>query len=205
MNIVFLYLNYESTILNHEDFLSSNPNLHSMHTLLRQQSDFDINIIQRSAFESTPIVDGVQYFFIVDEFSNKLRWWQEPKSSFEVIKKLKPNITYVTGLNLPLQFRWLRRQIGDDITIIGQHTGERIWANRKIWLQQFGLRVVDGFIFSSETDKNHWTRTSVIIPRQCTYLIPSLESDIQKTVQSLLAIFSMMDKQKKLVDVSDVI
>jgi len=198
MNIVFLYLNYESDIFNHQDYFNSHPNLHALHKLIKQRPDSDISVIQRATFKSTPVVDGVQYFFTVDEYSARLRWWQEPRSSIAIIKNLKPNIAHVPDLNLPLQFRWLRRQVGNDVAIIGEHTGETIWANRKIWLQQFGLRVVDGFIFTSESDKNLWIKTSVILPRQTIYLIPQLKSDIQKTVQSLLTIYLTVDNQKKL-------
>lgn len=193
MKIAYLYFSYEPDIQHHEDYFKSDPRPHLLHKQLKQDSDLDITVIQRSAFEGTHVVDGVKYYFIADEFSNTLRWWQEPKSSIAVIKKLNLNILQVAGLNLPLQFRWLRRQIGHNITIIGQHTGETIWANRKIWLQQFGLRVVDSFIFASESDKSPWTRTSVILPRQTIYLIPHLQSNLNKTVHSLLSIYSTMD------------
>ena len=193
MKIAYLYFSYDPEIRHHEDYLNSDPRPHLVHKQLKQDSDLDITVVQRSAFESTHVVDGVKYYFITDEFSNILRWWQEPKSSIAVIKKLNLDILQVAGLNLPLQFRWLRRQIGHNITIIGQHTGETIWANRKIWLQQFGLRVVDGFIFANESDKYSWIKAAVILPRQTIYIIPYQHNDLRKTVRALLKIYSTMD------------
>jgi hypothetical protein len=56
--------------------------------------------------------------------------------------------------------------IGKEAVIIGQHMGEDIWANRNLWLQQFGLRPVDGFIFHHKEEEYHWTRASVILSKQ---------------------------------------
>ena len=121
-----------------------------------------------------------------------LRWWQEPVEVFEHISEMQPDIIQVRGLDLPLQFRWLRRVVGNKIKIIGEHTGETIWASRNLWLQQFGLRVVDSFIFKNMKDVIAWTKASVILDKQPITEIKFSTKNPEAGAKSLLKFYNTL-------------
>ena len=77
------------------------------------------------------------------------------------------------NLGLPLHFRWLRNLLPQKTKIIGHHTGEHIWIQLRLFLQQFGLRTADGFIFENLEDAEPWLKASVILPRQPVFEIPN--------------------------------
>ena len=141
--------------------------------------------MQRASFKESYSLDNITYHFVCDGYHSSLLWWQEPVSSFELLADIKPDIIEIAGLNLPLNYRWLRRIVGEGIKIIGTHTGEDIWANRKIWLQQFGMRVVNGFIFQRKADAEPWIRTAVILPRQRVFILDTYGEKSQKNEEKL--------------------
>lgn len=167
---------------------------------LRTTHLLTINVVQRITFNSTKNVNNISYYFVTDEFAPLLRWWQEPVPVLQLLSKIEPDIIHVSGLNLPLQFRWLRRIIGDGIIIIGEHTGESIWANRNLWLQQFGLRVVDGFIFNNMKDAHPWTKASVILEKQPIAEIATSSKDITETAKLLMNFYTELRTTKNTRD-----
>ncbi len=189
MHLALLYLDGRDNFTTPTKYLKLQENRHQHFTHLLQQPDISICIVQRASFEETYSRDNITYYFVRDEYQSTLRWWQEPASSFELLADIKPDLIQIAGFNLPLNFRWLRRIIGESIKIIGTHTGEDIWANRNIWLQQFGLRVVDGFIFQKKADTEPWIRTSVILPRQPIFILDAYGGETQKEEEKLRDIY----------------
>ena len=186
MYVVYLNLMSDNTSQNPDTFFKSSPLPHTLFKELTKELPEAISVVQRAIFEATTNWENVDYHFIKDEFAPSLRWWQEPVTVLERLSKFQPDIIQVRGLDLPLQFRWMRRAVGDKIKIIGEHTGETIWANRNLWLQQFGLRVVDGFIFDRLKDAREWTKTSVILENQPIVEIPLRTKDSSVTAKLLL-------------------
>jgi len=192
MKLAFLYLDQPSNINSSSEYLKFYHDRHNHYVHLNKNDDFSIVITHRTSFQETITQDHISYYFIRDEFDSSLRWWQEPVSLFEPLAKINPDIIQIAGLSLPLNFRWLRRIVGDEIKIIGSHTGEEIWAQRNLWLQQFGLRVVDGFIFQKKSDIEPWLRTSVILPRQSIFIMNAYGSDDQSDNEKLTHIYQEM-------------
>jgi hypothetical protein len=156
---------------------------------LKKTQATDISIVQRTSFDIIKTIDDISYHFITDEFKSELRWWQEPESIFQVLADIHPDLIHVNGLDLPLQFRWLRRIVGDNVKIVGEHTGKTFWAQRNLWLQQFGLRVVDGFIFKSLEEAQAWIKASVILDKQPVIEIPSLTKNPKEAAKSLIEFY----------------
>jgi hypothetical protein len=189
MHLVYLNMLIESDFNDPESYIYSS---HIPQTFLRElqgNHSFKISVIQRATFTENTEIEGISFSFMKDEFPGNLRWWQEPESTLQHLAALKPDIVHVKGLNLPLQFRWLRRMVGDTTVIVGEHTGEDFWAQRNLWLQQFGLRAVDGFIFKNPEDANLWRKTSLVLEHQPLIEISSLKSDHATTAEKLIKFY----------------
>lgn len=189
MHQAFLYLDIPNKFSSPADYLKLNSERHMNSLLISERPDVQTSIVQRAEFNETYIQDTITYYFVRDGYGATLRWWQEPVSSFEILTKINPDLITIVGLNLPLNFRWLRRMVGEDSKIIGSHTGEEIWAQRNLWLQQFGLRVADGFIFQNKPDTEAWLRAAVILPRQPIYILNSFGLAEQTEAEKLKDIY----------------
>ena len=192
MHIAYLNLASIKNVQNPDAYFSSTDIPHNIYKELSKEPVEMISIVQRATFNATNKLEKVGYYIVRDEFEVTLRWWQEPVTVIEQLSELKPDIIHVYGLNLPLQFRWLRREVGDRIKIVAEYTGETIWANRNLWLQQFGLRVVDGFIFKNMEDAHPWTKTSVILERQPVVEIALSSKNPEATVKSLMKFYNKL-------------
>jgi hypothetical protein len=190
MHLAFLLLEKIKTSSSPPVYAQVFPGRHQLYTLLKQKSCSRISHVQRAAVSKSGEVDAINYYFIEDAFGVRLRWWQEPVPALESLVQLKPDVILVAGLDLPLNFRWLRRLTGIDIKIIGCHTGETIWPRRNLWLQQFGLRVADAFLFQTIEDNRPWKKASVILTRQPVYQIESLDRGTEKSAEQLNKICS---------------
>jgi len=190
MHIVYLNLYSDKNSFDPDSFYKSSYLPHSLFAKLSMTHHQSISIVQRATFNAISMPEKVGYYFVNDEFDLTLRWWQEPVAVFKQISKIQPDIINVRGLDLPLQFRWLRREVGDKIKIVGEHTGEMIWASRNLWLQQFGLRVVDGFIFKNMKDAITWTKASAILDKQPITGISLFSKNQEATATSLLKFYT---------------
>ena len=194
MHVAYLNFIPDSDSSEVESYLKESHLPLNLYQDIRNTYSIDLSIIQRALFSTSTIVDDISYYFISDEFKSELRWWQEPESTLQAVAKSNPDIIHVIGLDLPLQFRWLRRIIGEKVIIIGEHTGKTFWAQRNLWLQQFGLRVVDGFIFKNISDAQAWIKASVILERQPFITIPSLNKNIKDSAKSLIKFYNELKK-----------
>jgi hypothetical protein len=157
---------------------------------MRRHFPVRISHLQRAQFQKIVTLQDIDYYFIKDRLPGQLRWWQEPGQVFDQAEKLNPDIIEISGLNLPLQFRLLRRQIGPQVLIIGQHCGEDFWPNQRIWLQQFGLRVADGFIFSDEKVYKAWLKASVVLKKQAFLILGATHRHSNKNIQLIYDFYS---------------
>ncbi len=189
MKLAFLYLDQPHDFKTPSGYLKLCQNRHEHFVHLIQKSNISIIITQRADFNETFTQNNITYYFTRDGYDPTLRWWQEPVASFELLADFKPDLVQIEKLSLPLNFRWLRRIVGEEVKIIGNHGGEDIWAQRNLWLQQFGLRVVDGFIFQKKADTEPWIRNSVILPRQPIFIMSSYGSEGQNEVEKLWRIY----------------
>jgi len=185
MHLAFLYLDKMERADDPTVYVEKHLHRHEFYKELKNASFEKISHVQRAKFNQSIKIDRIDYNFVMDDFDKKLRWWQEPAPALELLTKRKPDVVLVAGLDLPLNFRWLRRLTGIDVKIIGHHTGETIWPGRNLWLQQFGLRVVDAFIFHKKEDSRPWTKASVILSRQPVFVLPSFDNQGHQSVNQL--------------------
>jgi hypothetical protein len=190
MHFAYLSLIPEFDFVDSESYIKSSPLSQKLSENLRAEHVDTISVVQRSLFKKKSSVNDVDYYFITDEFDPILRWWQEPEQAFQLLFEINPEVIVIRSLDLPLQFRWLRRIIGENVIIIGEHTGEEIWASRNLWLQQFGLRVADGFLFNNLKKSHPWTKASVILEKQPIIEIDLNSNDPQKTAQSVVNFYN---------------
>ena len=192
MHITYLNFASNKNMKNPDAYFKSTDLPHTIYEELARGPGETVSIVQRATYNSINKLEKVAYYFVKDEFDAKLRWWQEPVTVLEHLSGLKPDIIHIHGLNLPLQIRWLRREIGDKIKIVGEHTGETIWAYRNLWLQQFGLRVLDGFLFKNMEDAQYWIKTSVILEKQPVVEIALSTRNPETTAKSLLKFYNKL-------------
>jgi hypothetical protein len=190
MHIAFLNLVPKPDLKDPESYINSSLLPYKLLQDIKTTYSMNISVVQRATFNTSDTLSDISYHFITDEFEPALRWWQEPESIFQLLADMDPDIIHISGLNLPLQFRWLRRIIGDNIKLIGEHTGESFWAQRNLWIQQFGLRVVDGFIFRKIKDAQAWTKASVILERQPVAEIDLFSKNPQEAVKSMVKFYN---------------
>jgi hypothetical protein len=196
MDVAYIYLHSQKSLHNSSAYFKRDHQQHTLYTCLKQCGISSIRVVQRAIFDKTINHNGIGYYFVTDEFQPLLRWWQEPVSAIEILAELKPQIIHVYGLDLPLFFRWLRRRVGEETIIMGQHMGEDIWANRNLWLQQFGLRPVDGFIFHHKDEERLWTRASVILSKQPIFEIARSPGKVDIKANQLKTIYNEMLTRK---------
>jgi hypothetical protein len=191
MKIANLFLDLPELISQPADYLKKHAKQHRDLIQIQVTTQNSIHVVQRAKFKETFTEDDINYYFVPDESKSSLRWWQEPVNALELLASIEADVININGLNLPLCFRWLRRMVGENIKIIGTHTGEDIWAQRNLWIQQFGLRTADGFIFQKKTHAESWIRCAVILPRQPIFLLESYGSE-ESVSERLIQIYTTL-------------
>jgi hypothetical protein len=157
--------------------------------ILSQESSLkypDIFIIQRASKNFKVKKDNITRLYVKDSFESSLRWCDNPEDLNQIIGDLKPNIVHMFNLALPLHFRWLRNHLTNGTKIIGHHTGEGIWVQLRLFLQQFGLRAADAFIFDNLDYAQPFLKASVILPNQPIFEIHNGNTPIKSTVNKLI-------------------
>ena len=190
MNIIYLSLTKNDHWESAEDFIMEYPENHKKYIRFCEQFPVQISHLQRAQFRENMTRQQINYSFIKDRLPAQLRWWQEPVQLFDQVEILKPDIIEMNGLNLPLQFRLLRRRVGPKVLLIGKHCGEDFWPNQKIWLQQFGLRSVNGFIFFDEQVQSAWMKASVILKKQGILLLRPDSRDLDREIRLIYDFYS---------------
>jgi hypothetical protein len=188
MSIIILFLhsiqnNNTITIRNNEKFTR-------FYERVAAYSERKLTIIRRADVNDIIHLKNVKVILRRDQFQSQLSWWQEPEDLFNYIATRNAEIIHVTGLDLPLHFRWLRKHVGVSPYILGQFTGEHIWPNIRIWMQQFGLRSADGFLFEDDHAADLWLKRAVVLPRQNIYKIKNLYRNPKSLAQVYLKILN---------------
>jgi hypothetical protein len=189
MHVVYIQYHYDTATRTPEDYLEKNKEKVQFYIDIHQAGIERVSIIQRAPFSQKIVLNEMHYYFIKDEYGAILRWYEKPVKVHTTATAIEPDIIHVYGLNLPIHYRWLRKSIGRNIFLLGQHCGEKIWLQRILWLQQFGLRVVDEFIFQNEDDLKHYLKAAVILPKQALYKIADLDQYTKKSAARLVKIY----------------
>jgi len=139
-----------------------------------------LNIVCRAGFNADHQHKNANIYLRQDDLPPVLGWHQRPDLIFDLLHELDSDIIHAFSLGLPLHFRWLRKLLGPDVYLIAHHTGERHWIQMKLWMQQFGLRVVNGFVFHHREDAQPWLKSAIILPAQTVISLENGRSTIRR-------------------------
>jgi hypothetical protein len=201
MHIVFIQYHYDAKIKKPDDYFEKNKEKMQFYLNIHQAGIERLSVIQRAPFSQKTVFNAINYHFISDEYGVRLRWCEKPDKVHNTAAAIKPDLIQVSGLNLPIHLRWLRKTTGKDALIVGQYTGENIWLQRILWLQQFGLRLADGFIFENEEQAKPYLKAAVILPRQALYKIPGINQYTKKAANRLAKIYRKLFNQQKVLEI----
>ena len=165
-HIVFLNLHYGSELQSVEDFLHDQSDWMHIYEQLLHVHDFRVTVIQRWPYDKDFRHNLVDWYFLQDNLPQRLRWMNETDNIKELISTISPSVLYFQHMDPPMHFRWMRSVLPSSSIVIGRYQGERIWHNKKIWLQQFGLRTADAFFFNKREQAHEWLKRAVILPCQ---------------------------------------
>lgn len=152
----------------------------------------DIYIIQRATKNYQTKKDKITRFYVKDSFDSNLRWCDNPEDLNQIIGDLKPDVVHMFNLAMPLHFRWLRNHLSNGTKLIGHHTGERIWVQLRLFLQQFGLRAADAFIFDNLDNAQPFLKASVILPHQPIFEISNGKIPLEPAIQALTKCYDLI-------------
>ncbi len=166
MNVTFVIYNFDPALEEPQQFYN-----HLQHNLLSGVDPLvwgieKINMVCRAGKTADHRIKDINLYLRKDEFPPILRWHQRPEEIFSLVKELNPDVIHAFSLGLPLHYRWLRKLLGPSVRLAAHHTGEHHWIQMKLWMQQFGLRVVDGFVFYQPEDALTWLKSAIILPTQ---------------------------------------
>ena len=190
MHIIFINYHYNPKITVPEQYFEQTGDKHQFYIHLCRSGIDKVTVIQRAPFRYKTKISDIHYYFIKDEFEPRLRWCDKPVKVHTTAAALEPDIVHIYGLDLPIHFRWLRKTTGSQVILAGQHTGERKWLQRTLWLQQFGLRIVDGFIFKNKEETKPWLKAAVILPGQPVYIIRDINKNSPKAAEQLVKVYN---------------
>ena len=124
-----------------------------------------IQLIKHMNYEGVETVGGVQYFF----FRRRKSFWSIPLRTLHFIRNQQPHIVLVQGFIFPLQVIALRLILGKKTKVLLQYHGEKIFHGPKLIFQRMMKFFVDGWLFTSAENANHWIVNKIIPGRRYCY------------------------------------
>lgn len=100
------------------------------------------------------------------------------------IKKIKPDVVLVNGLNFPLQVLLLRLQLGKKVRLIILHRGEKPGTGLRRFLQLLADKVINGYFFASAELGNTWVNNGPISKPAKIYEVMQASSSFVPTDKS---------------------
>jgi glycosyltransferase involved in cell wall biosynthesis len=87
-----------------------------------------------------------------------------------------PVVIHFNGLLFPLQVGVLSRLLPPGYPLVVQHHAERPWPARSHFLQRWGLKKADAFLFAARTLADIWLEAGLITPDQSLYEVMETSS-----------------------------
>lgn len=114
-----------------------------------------VSVLQRFTVDGTVVRHGIAYRTVGDRLRPHPALWQLPGRLHRVARSLAPDLIHVNGLLFPLQLRALARAV-PGAALVAQHHAESPFGGWLGWLQRWGLRAADGFLFVTEEQARAW-------------------------------------------------
>lgn len=129
-----------------------------------------VTVFQRYHRDGVVQRKGVCYRFVADRCPPRLRRWHVPLRLDAAVREAcrravaagRPTVVHLGGLVFPLQTRHLRRAIPSVCPLAVQHHAELPGAGIRGYLQAWGLRHADGFLFTNAELASSWVDRRMI-------------------------------------------
>lgn len=83
-----------------------------------------------------------------------------------------PTLVQINSLYYPLQTWQARTLLPKACALVVQHQGEAPWAVPRHLIQRWGMRLVDGFLFTSRAAAQPWLEQRIIPDERLVYKTP---------------------------------
>jgi len=161
MKIVLLSYYYEGDLKDGEALIDRYHTLSGWAGGLHREGA-DVTVIHRFHTSQTLEREGVRYQFISDRYGPRLRPWQIPRDVHRQVRAVQPSLIHIHGLFFALQARSLRKTLSETPAIVIQHHAEMPCQGMRGWIQQFGLKNADAFLFASREIGQIWADRGII-------------------------------------------
>jgi glycosyltransferase involved in cell wall biosynthesis len=160
MKVVYLNYFYDKDIKTPEELLKRYWSSTEWCKSVVKAGATKVSLVQRFHQDSIIEQDGVNSYFISDEYENKLLPFTNPQKVHEVIRTLQPDIVHHNGMPYPLLS--LRNKLPKSTALVWQHHGGGMpqWYSR--WFYKRGFSSIDGFFFTSEKLSKLWKKKELI-------------------------------------------
>jgi glycosyltransferase involved in cell wall biosynthesis len=144
----------------------------------------EVTVFQRFPRPAVLEQAGVTYHFIADRYGPALRSWQHPWQLYRQVRRLAaqkqqaaiPVVIHFNGLLFPLQVGVLRRLPPPACPLVVQHHAERPWPAYSYFLQRWGLKNANAFLFTARSLADIWLEAGLISPNQPIYEVMETSS-----------------------------
>jgi glycosyltransferase involved in cell wall biosynthesis len=127
--------------------------------------DHTVLSIERINYEGEYDQGGVHYFFI----KQKKKTVRFPFRMHRLVKKLQPDVVFISGFIFPLQIVQLRLALGKRVKIIVFHQAERPFSGIKKYFQKLADKYINAFLFASSEFSGQWTKDGNISDQKKIY------------------------------------
>lgn len=121
-----------------------------------QRRGVDIIVVKRFSRDNAFVKNGVQYYFIKDNFSGSLKYRQIPFHLLKRIVALDPDVVHVHTFPCSLPSFLLRFFLQTKTALVVQNHGGKVAEGIKVKLYKWMSHVADAFFFTTAEQGKHW-------------------------------------------------
>jgi glycosyltransferase involved in cell wall biosynthesis len=183
MHLIMLNLAYDPALTTPEALLNNYFSLTGWAEGVRA-AGAEVTVFQRFPRPAVLERTGITYHFITDRYGPALRGWQHPWQLYRQVRRLAtqkqqaavPVVSHFNGLLFPLQVGVLSRLLPPACPVVVQHHAEKPWPARSHFLQRWGLKNADAFLFAARALADIWLEAGLISPNQPLYEVMETSS-----------------------------
>jgi glycosyltransferase involved in cell wall biosynthesis len=184
MRVVLANCAFDPDIADPDALLARYHSLAGWAKALAEASDDAVTVVQRFGRDAHLRRGRVDYQFVKDDAPAFPPRWFLGRTVARTVARLEPDVVDVKGLVFPLLVRHLRLRLGVRTSIfVRDHGGFneqspsfRSWRGRTFY--RFGLRVADGFLFTSRDQAAPWVRAGVIGTKNAVHEVLEASTDL---------------------------
>lgn len=121
-----------------------------------QRRGVDVIVVKRFSRDNAFIKNGVQYYFIKDNFTGSLKYRQIPLRFLKRIVALNPDVVHVHTFPCSLPTFLLRFYLQAKTALVVQNHGGKVSGGMMIKLHKWMSHAADAFFFTAAEQGKHW-------------------------------------------------